>query len=137
MPGGSRPVPPRPSAGASNKPATGSRPTAGSPRRNRSGTCSTCATGRWPACPPTPAARPVVTGELRELIGRERMEAELATLSGHLIVCGYGRMGKIVCEELERQRKRFVTIDRDAGELADWPFVYGLKVNGDATDDGV
>src|SRR5207248_9089646 len=64
-------------------------------------------------------------------------EAELAPLTGHLIVCGYGRMGKIVCEELERQRKPFVTIDKDAGEIADWPFRYGLKVLGDATDDGV
>jgi voltage-gated potassium channel len=85
----------------------------------------------------TETVRAVVTGELQELIGRERMEAEIAALSGHLIVCGYGRMGKIVCEELERQKKRFVTIDKSAEPITDWPYKYGFEVQGDATEDAV
>lgn len=81
--------------------------------------------------------RLVVTGEIRELVGRERMEAELAGLAGHLIVCGFGRMGRIVSAELERQRKRFVVIDKDVQPIADWPFRYGVKIHGDATEDDV
>lgn len=85
----------------------------------------------------TETVRAVVTGEIRELVGRERMAAELASLSGHLIVCGYGRMGKIVAAELERQRKRFVVIDKNEGLIADWPFEFGLKLHGDATEDDI
>ena len=81
--------------------------------------------------------RGVVTGELRELLGRERMEEELSTLSGHVIVCGLGRMGKIVCDELERQQKKFVVIERDAIPFADWEYEFGVKLTGDATEDEI
>src|SRR6266545_1648302 len=56
--------------------------------------------------------RSVVTGELRQVIGRQWVDDQLASLSGHLIVCGHGRMGRIVCSELERQKRWFVLIDR-------------------------
>jgi voltage-gated potassium channel len=79
--------------------------------------------------------RGVVTGELRELLGRERMEEELSTLEGHVIVCGLGRMGKIVCDELERDRKKFVVIERAALPLAEWDYGWGIKLVGDATED--
>ena len=81
--------------------------------------------------------RGVVTGELRELLGRERMEEELSTLSGHVIVCGMGRMGKIICDELERERKKFVVIERDAIPFADWNYEFGIKLTGDATEDEI
>jgi voltage-gated potassium channel len=79
--------------------------------------------------------RAVVTGELRQVIGRQWVDDQLATLSGHLIVCGYGRMGKIVCAELERQKHRFVLIDRSADMLAGVTYHYGLPLAGDATTD--
>ena len=79
--------------------------------------------------------RAVVTGELRQVIGRQWVDDQLATLSGHLIVCGYGRMGKIVCAELERQKRRFVLIDKSAERLSEPPDQYGLALVGDATND--
>lgn len=79
--------------------------------------------------------RSVVTGELRQYIGRQWVDDQLATLSGHLIVCGYGRMGKIVCAELERQKRRFVLIDRTAELFKDVAYHYGLVLVGDATTD--
>jgi voltage-gated potassium channel len=79
--------------------------------------------------------RSVVTGELRQVIGRQWVDDQLASLSGHLIVCGHGRMGKIVCSELERQKRWFVLIDRDAETLKDASYHYGLPLVGDATND--
>ncbi len=79
--------------------------------------------------------RAVVTGELREAIGRQWVDDQLATLSGHLIVCGYGRMGKIVCSELDRQKKLFVLIDKSPQLLEEVPFEYALPLHGDATND--
>lgn len=79
--------------------------------------------------------RSVVTGELRQVIGRQWVDDQLATLSGHLIVCGYGRMGKIVCDELDRQKRQFVLIDKSPDAIKDLPYQYGLSLGGDATTD--
>ncbi len=79
--------------------------------------------------------RSVVTGELRQVIGRQWVDDQLATLSGHLIVCGYGRMGRIVCAELERQKRRFVFVEKAPDALKDAPYHYGLSLVGDATAD--
>ncbi len=84
----------------------------------------------------TDAIRSVVTGELRDLLGKERMDEQLKHLHGHLIVCGFGRMGKIVCDELERLRQKFVVIDT-AAPPADWPYRHGLRLHGTATDDDI
>lgn len=82
----------------------------------------------------TEIVRSVVTGEVKELLGRERMEDALKHLAGHLIVCGFGRMGKIVCDELERQKRKFVVIDKFPPPT-DWPYYHGLRLQGDATED--
>lgn len=79
--------------------------------------------------------RAVVTGELRDVIGRQWVDDQLANLTGHVIVCGYGRMGRIVCAELERQKKRFVVIDKTPEMLKDLPYDFGLPLYGDATVD--
>jgi voltage-gated potassium channel len=79
--------------------------------------------------------RSVVTGELREMLRKERMERELAKLSRHIIVCGYGRMGRIVCDELEHQHVPFVVIDKQAMSVANWRYEWGVKFNGDAAED--
>jgi voltage-gated potassium channel len=80
--------------------------------------------------------RATLSGELQALLGRQRMEDDLAALTGHLIVCGYGRMGRIICGELERQRRRFVAIDT-APPPAAWPYRHGLWLTGNATEDEV
>jgi voltage-gated potassium channel len=79
--------------------------------------------------------RAVVTGELRDVIGRHWVDDQLDSLSGHVVVCGYGRMGKIVCGELERQGKRFVVVDSAAALLERLPYRHGLPLAGDATAD--
>jgi voltage-gated potassium channel len=79
--------------------------------------------------------RAVVTGELKQTIGRQRVDDKLASLTGHLIVCGYGRMGKIVCSELDRQKKWFVLLDKSPELLKDLPYTHCLALHGDATND--
>jgi voltage-gated potassium channel len=85
----------------------------------------------------TEVVRRVVTGELRELLGKERMEQELKNLRDHVIVCGLGRMGRIVCDELEAEETRFVAIERDIVHFADWKYKLGVKLPGDATVDEI
>jgi voltage-gated potassium channel len=85
----------------------------------------------------TELVRSVVSGEVRQLLGRQRMERSLAGLKNHLIICGYGRMGRHVCQEFSRQGLPFVLIDRRAELLHDFALPHGIALPGDATSDEV
>lgn len=81
--------------------------------------------------------RTIVSGELAEFLGKQKMERELAKLDNHIIVCGYGRMGRLICKEFSRLKKQFVVIDSSAEELKDIPMPGGFGLLGDATSDAV
>ncbi len=55
----------------------------------------------------------VVGGQLKELLGRNAMMRKIRKLSGHVIVCGYGRFGRVVIEELRRYRTKLVIVEND------------------------
>src|SRR5262249_23407775 len=65
------------------------------------------------------------------------MERDLERLKGHLIVCGYGRMGRLVCRQFAAQQLPFVVIDAAAEALADFHVPHGIPLHGDATADDV
>ncbi len=79
----------------------------------------------------------VVTGEIRTIFGRQRMESQLAHLDRHLVVCGFGRMGRLVCEEFSAAGLPFVLIDREPALLEGFSMPHGIPLVGDATDDEV
>ncbi len=81
--------------------------------------------------------RIVVSGEVRDILGRQRMERSLSQLRDHMIVCGFGRMGRLVCQEFSRNRTSFVIVDLDPDLLADFEIPYGIPLLGDATSDEV
>jgi voltage-gated potassium channel len=85
----------------------------------------------------TEIIRAVVTGELQTILGRQRMERTLEKMRHHLIVCGFGRMGRQVCQELSKQGLPFVVIDRKAESLADFHMPPGIPLHGDASSDEV
>lgn len=77
----------------------------------------------------------VVRAELRQWWRKRNMHQELKNLSNHFIVCGFGRMGQMVCQDLATRGVSFVAIERDRESLEDceergWPVIEG-----DATDD--
>ena len=85
----------------------------------------------------TEIIRTVVGGQLQSYLGRQRMERTLAHIKDHVIVCGLGRMGKLVCHDFERQDVPFVVIDNDTESLNDTKYVHGIPLHGDATSDEV
>ena len=74
----------------------------------------------------------VVEGEIRELVGRRRMDRTISQMSGHTIVCGWGRVGAAVAHDLEREGHSVVVIDSQPERVRDLPFP---TVMGDATLD--
>lgn len=70
-----------------------------------------------------------------QLFRRRRMSKKLEQLRNHYIVCGYGRMGKYICEELIGENKSFAVIDNNLAKierLIELGYVY---VNGDSASD--
>jgi len=80
----------------------------------------------------TLAVQVVVEGQLREFVGRRRMDRELSKISGHTVVCGWGRVGQAVAADLERSSHQVVVVDVNIERLAG---VTHPVVIGDATLD--
>lgn len=55
----------------------------------------------------------IVGGELRTVLGRRKLEDRISRLSGHYIVCGYGRMGRLIAQGLKERGKTVVVTERD------------------------
>ena len=85
----------------------------------------------------TEMIRTVVSGEVAEMVGQQQREQALREINKHIIVCGYGRMGKLVCQEFGRNGVPFVLIDVSEEVLRDVDLAHGLTLVGDATADDV
>lgn len=78
-------------------------------------------------------AQIIIEGELQEVYGRRRLEKKIRGLKDHYIVCGYGRMGRIICRELKAKNIDFVVIEKKSGTMHEKGSV--LILEGDATSD--
>ena len=81
------------------------------------------------------AAKIIIEGELQEVYGRRRLEKKLKDLRDHYIVCGYGRMGKIVARELKHENLKFAVIEKNEVILDSDEKNGTLIIQGDATSD--
>jgi voltage-gated potassium channel len=74
----------------------------------------------------------VVEGEFGNFVGRRLMDREINKMSGHTIVCGWGRVGRAVAADLTDAGHSVVIIDIDTERVSDVPYP---TVIGDATLD--
>jgi voltage-gated potassium channel len=63
------------------------------------------------------------------------LEKKIRDLKNHFIVCGYGRMGRIICRELMEKKLPFVVVEKQADLQPD--AVDTIIFKGDATKDEV
>ncbi|KJU82603.1 TrkA-N domain-containing protein, partial [Candidatus Magnetobacterium bavaricum] len=77
--------------------------------------------------------RVLLEGELQEVLGRRKLERRIREIKEHYIICGYGRMGRIICKELKANTIPFVVIDQ--AEEDERLKEEMLFINGDATLD--
>jgi len=77
----------------------------------------------------------LLEGHLGAAMERRRMDKRIATLHGHVIVCGWGRVGRAIARELAAADKGFVVVDNDPDRIA--TIGSHLYVPGDASDDDV
>ncbi len=74
-------------------------------------------------------------GELDRLIGRRRMAQEIDQLRGHVVICGYGRIGQNLANDLRRQGRRLVIVDNDPQKIEEAVVQELLCMQGDATEE--
>jgi voltage-gated potassium channel len=79
----------------------------------------------------------VVEGGLPKRIQRHRRAHMLETLHDHFVLCGYGRIGRIVAQQLRRRSVPFVVVDRDAARLEQASSDGVLALEGDSSDEQV
>jgi voltage-gated potassium channel len=78
----------------------------------------------------------IVEGHLGEEMERRRMDRQIHELRGHVVVCGWGRVGRAAARELHEAGRDVVVIDSDPERGATVPRPY-LHIVGDASDDDV
>lgn len=80
----------------------------------------------------------VFEGGIHKFWRRRKMEKKLGSLEDHYIICGHGRMGRIVRERLEEEKLPFVVIDNNPEKLEDLSqSSRALYIKGDATQEEV
>ncbi len=78
----------------------------------------------------------IVEGELRKILGRRKLENKIKSLRNHIIVCGYGRIGEVVCKEIQAHGNTEIVIIENAPQVLTKLEEAGyLYIPGDATED--
>lgn len=79
-------------------------------------------------------------GELQTILKNIMQRQHVREMHHHIIVCGFGRYGKKICEHLEANHiHNFIIIERDKTKVAEkYPDLSGISfIEGDATADDI
>ena len=82
-------------------------------------------------------AEKVVQGEFQQFFGRRRMEKKIGALMDHYLVCGFGRIGEVVCRELASKPVPFVVIEQEEERARKAEEAHHSVLQGDASDEKV
>jgi voltage-gated potassium channel len=77
----------------------------------------------------------VIDARIREIIGRRKMESKVRKLSDHVILCGFGRFGRIIAAELERRSVPYVVLENDPAKALGAREHEVLVIEADATEE--
>jgi len=78
-------------------------------------------------------AETLVAGEIRSVLGRRKVSKKIKSLRDHYIICGYGRIGSIICKGLTRKAIPLMVIEKDEHVQEELEQDEILYLQGDAT----
>ena len=82
-------------------------------------------------------SRIMVEGSLERIIGRHKLERLIREVHDHYIICGYGRIGRSIVQELAEKKVPLVIIENSLSVIQRIEEDGHLYVAGEATDDTV
>ena len=77
----------------------------------------------------------MVEGRVRIIMGRRRLDKKIDRLKNHFIICGYGRIGQVLCRHLQRTPHDLVVIEKNPDLIPVMDEDGVLYVAGDAADE--
>lgn len=77
----------------------------------------------------------LVGGELQKIFGRRRLQKQISDLKNHFIICGFGRIGHVICKELFEDDIQFVVIEQDPAIIEELIALKYLCLEMDATSE--
>jgi len=77
----------------------------------------------------------MVEGRMRTILGRRRLDKKIDRLNDHYIICGYGRIGRVLCKNLQRKPLDLVVIEKNKELIPVMDEDKVLYVCGDASDE--
>jgi voltage-gated potassium channel len=80
-------------------------------------------------------ARMLVEGTIKDILGRRKLEKQISQISGHYIICGFGRIGRTVSQLLREKPIEVVVIEKDLGTIPLFQEKNILYVIGEATSE--
>ncbi len=79
----------------------------------------------------------IVGGNLNNFFRGKKMDKIIKSFNEHILVCGFGEVGKAACSQLDEFKKDFVVIEKDP-VLAEEALARGyLTICGDATEEAI
>jgi voltage-gated potassium channel len=85
----------------------------------------------------TGLARIIVEGEIREALGKRKLQRDIKKLHNHYIICGYGRIGEILARQLKSHHVPFVIVENKPEAIASLEDAGYHVLVGDATREEV
>ncbi len=79
----------------------------------------------------------MVEGQIRTILGRRRLDKKIDRLKNHYIICGYGRIGSVLCKNITRKPIDLVVIEKNQNisHIMDEDGV--LYITGNAADEKI
>ncbi len=77
----------------------------------------------------------ITVNQINQIFGLKRMNTQIDKLIGHVIICGFGRIGVMLAKELEAGRAAFVILERDDARAEEARGLGYLCIQADATDE--
>jgi voltage-gated potassium channel len=74
-------------------------------------------------------------GQIQRVIGRKKVEKMIDALKDHYIICGFGRIGSLICKEFKANNLSFLVVEKDSETLERLAAEEYLHLKGDATLD--
>lgn len=79
----------------------------------------------------------LLEGEVERALGKRKMSKEIKRLDGHVIICGFGRLGLDLVNQLQHRGIPFVVVDVDLEKVIQAGERKVLAIHGDATSEQV
>ena len=83
----------------------------------------------------TKFAQIMFEGQLQRYLGRQKVEKTIESMNGHYIICGFGRIGSLICREFAAERVPFVVVESHQDVIEKLEAESFPYLRGNATED--